>query len=331
MKSIDEKRYDKILAEIKRNINQAHEDEINRKELIKKIETHFCEYCDVKDNCNSKTCRAMLYYAPTAPIDLQDILPFHSMLNSVGVPECLVLIITSMGGIGPIAEKIVDLCYKHCKNQFIVVVPTFAKSAATLIALSAKKIIMGETSELGPIDAQVPVMAGGIPQPISAQDYIDSRDELEEKIKNAVGKNEPIQSYLAQITTLNQGYLKFCEHSMEFGRDFAKKKLDKKMFEKYQGEIPKAELINEIAVNFSSRSKHMIHGRMITYDDIIEDQHLKHLNIKKLESDFKCWGWIEHLIIRADIYLNLDNRPPVKKIKLLQSTNFNMTCIGTQG
>ena len=42
------------------------------------------------------------------------------------------------------------------EGEFRVIVPDQAKSAATLIALGAKGIVMSNTSELGPIDPQVP-------------------------------------------------------------------------------------------------------------------------------------------------------------------------------
>jgi membrane-bound ClpP family serine protease len=50
------------------------------------------------------------------------------------------------------------LISKACKKKslnFIVAIPRFAKSAATLIALGADEIHMGIISEMGPIDPQV--------------------------------------------------------------------------------------------------------------------------------------------------------------------------------
>ena len=41
-----------------------------------------------------------------------------------------------------------------------VIVPDYAKSAGTLIALGADRIVMGETSELGPIDPQITLSDG---------------------------------------------------------------------------------------------------------------------------------------------------------------------------
>jgi len=52
------------------------------------------------------------------------------------------------------AVKIVNIC-KNYSNKFTVIVPFFAKSAATMIALSADDLILGKAGELGPIDPQV--------------------------------------------------------------------------------------------------------------------------------------------------------------------------------
>lgn len=52
------------------------------------------------------------------------------------------------------AVKIVTIC-KNYSDKFTVIVPFSAKSAATMIALSADDLISGKAGELGPIDPQV--------------------------------------------------------------------------------------------------------------------------------------------------------------------------------
>ena len=48
-----------------------------------------------------------------------------------------------------------QLCREFSNGKFIVVVPRFAKSAATLLSCAANEIHMGSLSELGPIDPQI--------------------------------------------------------------------------------------------------------------------------------------------------------------------------------
>ncbi|MCC7476325.1 MAG: hypothetical protein IT425_13090 [Pirellulales bacterium] len=59
------------------------------------------------------------------------------------------IVIASLGGDGTAAEKMVDLCRKYCAEELRVVVPAYAKSAATLVALTSDEIAMGESSEQG--------------------------------------------------------------------------------------------------------------------------------------------------------------------------------------
>jgi len=322
-------RYDHILNEIHININKAHEDREARIQLLKELEKHFCEYCTEKGECKNHNAKSLLYYAPQAPIEEGDILPFHSMLNSIGTVECIVLIISSPGGSGPIAEKVVDLCRKHLKKKFIVVVPTFAKSAATLIALSSDMIVMGETSELGPIDAQVPVLEAGLVQWVSAQDYLDVREELVKQIDKAAKAGEPTDAYLAQLTTLNPAFLQYCHNNMEFSKDFARKRLTNFMFKGYT-EPDKEALIDRIVKTLSSRSRFFTHGRMITIEEIMQDGDLKNLKTKKLPAEYECWNSIEGLTMRADIFMGLDNKPGQVKKKLFQASDFTMLCFGAK-
>lgn len=65
--------------------------------------------------------------------------------------ERLDLFLHSPGGFLDSAYKIVRIC-KEYSNEFNVIIPLAAKSAATVISLGAKEIVMTVFSELGPID-----------------------------------------------------------------------------------------------------------------------------------------------------------------------------------
>lgn len=66
----------------------------------------------------------------------------------------ILMILHSRGGQVEPAYLISKACQEH-SNNFIVVIPRRAKSAATLISLGANEIHMGSMSELGPIDPQI--------------------------------------------------------------------------------------------------------------------------------------------------------------------------------
>jgi len=82
-----------------------------------------------------------------------DIPVLCDILLNIGYVKTLNLILSSPGGEGTVVEKFVSLCREQCQ-KFRVIIPHEAKSAATLIALGADEIIMGPSSELGPIDAK---------------------------------------------------------------------------------------------------------------------------------------------------------------------------------
>lgn len=67
----------------------------------------------------------------------------------------LMLVLLSTGGFPGSAYLIGKLCQEFCNGKFIVSIPRYAKSAATLLACAAHEIHMGHLSELGPIDPQI--------------------------------------------------------------------------------------------------------------------------------------------------------------------------------
>lgn len=96
---------------------------------------------------------AMLFYA-SGNIDYYKASSFLRILRSEPDIDNLDLMIDSGGGELTMAVKIVNIC-KNYSNKFTVIVPFYAKSAATMIALSADDLILGKAGELGPIDPQV--------------------------------------------------------------------------------------------------------------------------------------------------------------------------------
>jgi hypothetical protein len=68
--------------------------------------------------------------------------------------ERVALLLHSPGGEINWAYKIVRL-FQRRTDEFFTIVPLYAKSAATLIAIGGKQIIMSSEAELGPLDVQI--------------------------------------------------------------------------------------------------------------------------------------------------------------------------------
>jgi hypothetical protein len=66
----------------------------------------------------------------------------------------VVLLIDSLGGSAKSAFQLAKF-FRNYSDRFVALVPRTAKSAATLLALGADEIILGNAGELGPVDAQV--------------------------------------------------------------------------------------------------------------------------------------------------------------------------------
>jgi hypothetical protein len=112
-----------------------------RKEYISKIQ-------------QKRDSRVLVYYSHGL-LDFDEVDMFNELFFGINKVPRLDLYLFSNGGIIDAAYKIVRLCREHCTEDFGVIIPYRAKSAATLIALGADEVIMGPVSELGPIDPMV--------------------------------------------------------------------------------------------------------------------------------------------------------------------------------
>lgn len=99
--------------------------------------------------------------------------PLYEHLLSVGKNKSIDLFLYSRGGDVSVPWRIVSMFREFC-DEFSILVPYKAHSAATLLSLGADKIVMGKKAELSPIDPTLVKMAIGEmigpPQEISVED-----------------------------------------------------------------------------------------------------------------------------------------------------------------
>lgn len=89
------------------------------------------------------------------------------------------LLLSSPGGSGLAAERIINLCRSYSgSGDYQVIVPGKAKSAATMICLGASNVIMSETSELGSIDPQMRYVEKKQVKRFSVYNIVKSYEEL---------------------------------------------------------------------------------------------------------------------------------------------------------
>lgn len=263
--------------------------------------------------------------APNSSIIPDDIAPLGSMLATLGKVDNLDLLIHSPGGNGPTAEKIVDMCRQYCRGKFRVIVPNMAKSAATLIALGADEIVMGYCSELGPIDPQKQISAGGNPQQVSAQSFINARKQLFDDLQKAADEGKNTTGYLQQLasSSMDPAFIFECQREVDFAIDFAKKCLPEHMLKYKFPSLDRAkrkEKAVQIANDLTSTNIRFIHGRMI---GAVECESLG-LNIVRLEKEDPYWEKIFELYVRADVFMIINSKTNAVAGKLFMDAHSHL-------
>jgi ClpP class serine protease len=86
-------------------------------------------------------------------ISYPDILPITDQLSNLKGKH-LDLVLETPGGFAEVTEDIVRLV-RQKYDSFAVIVAGWAKSAGTILAMAADEVLMGPSSALGPIDAQL--------------------------------------------------------------------------------------------------------------------------------------------------------------------------------
>ncbi|MEP3478201.1 MAG: hypothetical protein ABJZ55_03030 [Fuerstiella sp.] len=101
---------------------------------------------------------------------------FLTSVRTLPKNEPVAVLVDSPGGMPASAYQIARGLQNHC-GGFDVVVPKYAKSAATLLSLGADSIYMSDCAELGPIDMQV--ADADTEEQRSVLEYVQSLERLE--------------------------------------------------------------------------------------------------------------------------------------------------------
>lgn len=111
----------------------------------------------------------------------------------------LALVLQSPGGIAETAEALVQYLRSRF-DHITVVVPVYAKSAATMLALSADELYLDDLSELGPIDPQF-AMGSGVPSPAPAiiRQFEQARQDIAEHPEHLPAWAPILQQYAPSL------------------------------------------------------------------------------------------------------------------------------------
>ena len=199
-------------------------------------------------------------------------------------PKHLVVLLESDGGIIETVERIVDVMRENYE-KVSVVIPNFAFSAGTVLALTGDEIYMNYFSVLGPIDVQVSDSFGNF---ASGYGILKEHEDLMKTINEA----ETYSKVRAEITILTrkmQVPIFEIEQSILYGKNFVTDSLVKYKFKDWKvtenRKIPvtqkmKRDRALKIAEKFSDAEMWHSHGRGITMDRLESE------GIKLLINDF---------------------------------------------
>ena len=224
-------------------------------ELSAKIHQCTQEIADLSE-CN------VLYYASGflqkplvaslfTSITPEDINGFMAGLHGLDFSKKLLLILHTPGGQAEAAQSIVE----YLRSKFGVidaVIPTYAMSAGTMIALGCNRIIMGRQSQLGPTDPQLVFRNRQFSAHSIVSQFEEAKADIAQDAALAHAWAPVLQSY-------GPALLQEARKAIGYGQNLVQKWLGKYMF---ASRSDSAELAKRAAASFDSED-HGSHGSRI--------------------------------------------------------------------
>lgn len=234
--------------------------------------------------------------AENQDINDSDMTGFMSSVHGLDRTKGLDLILHTPGGSPTASESIVKYLRKLFNNDMRVIVPHMAMSAGTMIACSAKEIIMGYQSSLGPIDPQF----SGIPAYNIKAEFEEAEKDLQVNPGNAQYWGIKLQQYPA-------AFLKSAIDAIELSQELVTEWLGTAMFDVSS---PQDELvISRIVSSLNEHTNSLVHDRHFDCDHCREIG----LKITQLEDDQTLQDKV--LSLHHISMLTLEKTPIVKMIE----------------
>jgi len=230
----------------------------------------------------------------------------EGVLQKTDLTNGLALFISSPGGDGLAAERIINVCRSYSKTgEYCAIVPGKAKSAATMLCFGASKIIMGATSELGPIDPQLAISESGMVRRFSVYNVIESYDDL---FSRAVNEKGNLQPYLQQLANYDEREIKELRAALSLSEDIAIRSLASGMM----NGLSAIEIKDKIKI-FLTPERTKTHGRPIYRDEASYCG----LQIEPKNVKDQFWALVYELYIRTDNFVS------TKAAKCIESANHS--------
>lgn len=241
--------------------------------------------------------------ASNLDISDNDMEGFMNCLHGMDCTKGLDLVLHTPGGSPSAAEGIVNYLRSKFGKDIRVIVPHMAMSAGTMIACSAKEIVMGKQSNLGPIDPQF----NAIPAYNIKQEFEEAKRDLAENPQNA-------NYWAIKLNQYPAAFMKTAIDAIDLSSALVKKWLGSCMFDKNnKDDVKKIKTITD-KLNEHDISKN--HARHLDID-FCKDIGLK---IKAMEDDNQLQDAI--LSVHHAFMITLDATPAVKIIESQEKKSY---------
>ena len=210
---------------------------------------------------------ALTKQAPTS-IDYDDLLPISDQLGNLKGDK-IDIILETPGGSAEVAEDIVKFIRSRF-NEVGIIIPGYAKSAGTIMAMAGDEILLEPISALGPIDAQI--IHGG--KRFSAHAFLQGLKKIKEEVEKQGGLN---RAYIPTLQNISPGDIQNCENLLSFSETLVSEWLKNYKFKfwdthsstgKKVTEEEKVKRADKIAEILCDHGKWLTHGRSIKIEDL---------------------------------------------------------------
>jgi hypothetical protein len=234
-------------------------------------------------------------------VSTTDMTGFMEVCSNVSDDQNLDLFLHSPGGDAEAADQI--CAYLRSQFRHIrAIVPLYAMSAATMMALSADEILMGAHSQLGPIDSQLTIETNEGARSASAQAIQDQFERAQKECEDP----KKLAAWLPILRWYAPGLLASCDHAATRSKQIVKGALEHYMFAGDDDAVDKAE---HAAEWFGDAATFLSHGRPVRRDEAREHG----IVVKDLEDDGELQDAV--LSVHHAALISMEKVPIVKLIE----------------
>lgn len=247
---------------------------LNSVEMSRNLDTQITKYLKQLSNYTGRN--VIVYFSgwqqkvgvnANWAIDDYDRNGFMNALKGLDKTKGLDLIMQTPGGDLAATKSIVEYLLAFFNKDVRVIVPHTAMSAGTMIACSAKEIILGLHSTLGPIDPQI----GGVP----ANEYL----KLIKEGKEALSQGKDIVYWRDVLSKYPPTFFGQCENAISLSEKYVSTWLKDNMLAGQDEKLAKSTAKYLANYNF-----HLNHNTRLHIKELQDNTSLV---IKKLEDDSK--------------------------------------------